>query len=131
MGNKTLSVPGIAVNNVPIGIVPNSYKYKLGKGETKVRSASTGGGASQSVHSEDAESKIGMMSWEMYVTDETEELVSQWKPNVGANFISAQQPGTAPRSMGNASMINDPDFEANADGVVEIQFEGDPLSSNF
>ena len=128
---KALSVPGIAVNNVPIGIVPNSYKYKLGKGETKVRAASSGGGAVETVHTEDAEGKIGMMSWEMYVTEETEELVAGWKQNTGLNFVSAQQPGSAPRSMGTASMTNDPDFEASADGVVEISFEGGQLSSNF
>jgi len=125
-----LSVPGISVNNIPISIVPNSYKYKLGKGETTVRAASSGGGAVQSVHTEDAEGKIGMMSFSMYVTEKTEESVSSWKDNVGNNFINAQQPGSAPRNMGNASMTNDPDFEASADGVVEIEFQGDPLSNN-
>lgn len=126
-----LSVPGIAVNNVPIEIVPNSFKFKMGKGEIKVRSASAGGGASKSIHTEDAEDKIGKMSWEMYVTEESQELVNGWKQNIGTNFISAQQPGQSPLSGGSMSMVNDPDFEASADGVVEIQFEGDPLSSNF
>lgn len=128
---KAKSVPGIAVNNVPIEIVPNSFKYKKGKGTTKVRSASAGGGASRSVHTEDAEDKIGKMSWEMYVTDENEALFDEWKANLGSNFISAQQPGTSPMSGSNMSCVNDPDWEASADGVVEIQFEGDPLSSNF
>ena len=131
MDNRALSVPGLAVNNTPIEIVPNSYKYKGGFGEINVRAASAGGGASRTIHTEDAESKVGMMSWQMYVTSETEELVSNWKQSIGSNFISAQQPGSAPRSMGNASMTNDPDFEANADGTVEIMFSGDQLASNF
>ena len=130
MGNKTLSIPGIAVNNVPIEIVPNSLTFRLGTGETNVRSASAGGGSSRSVHSEDAESKIGMFKWSMFVNDETTNFAADWKSRTGANFVSAGQPATSPKSGSNMSMINDPDFEANADGVVEIEFEGDPLSNN-
>lgn len=131
MGNKGLSVPGISVNNIPIGIVPNSFKFRLGKGETKVRGQSYGGGASSSVHTEDAEKKIGMMGWKMYVTDETIASVATWKELVGANVVTAIQPVTAPKIGQNMSMENDPDFEASADGTVEITFEGDPLSNNF
>lgn len=130
MSNNTLSVPGVAVNNVPIEIVPNSLTFKMGTGETNVRSASAGGGSSRSVHSEDAESRIGMVKFSMYVTDETVNLAAEWKANTGANFVSLGQPATAPKSGSNMSMINDPDFEATADGVVEIEFEGDPLSNN-
>jgi len=125
---SALSVPGIAVNNVPIEIVPNSFKFVLGKGEVNVRSASAGGGSSASVHTEDAEAKIGKMSWEMYVTDENILLAKGWKANIGTNFVSAAQPASTPLSGGNMSMVNDPDWEASADGVVEIQFEGDPLT---
>ncbi len=128
---SALSVPGISVNNTPIGIVPNSFKFTLGKGEINVRAVSTGGGASESVHTEDAEMKIGKMSWEMYNTSETQEFISGWKSNIGTNFVSGQQPGTPPLSGGSMSMVNDPDFEASADGVVAVEFEGDPLSSNF
>lgn len=130
MANIALSVPGPSVNDVPIQIVPNSFKHRLGKGETKVRFGSTGGGGGKTVHTEDAESKIGMFSWEMYVTTETQELVSGWKNNLGNNAVAAQQPGLPPLSGSNMSMTNDPDFEDNADGVVEIVFEGDPLSEN-
>lgn len=131
MGNVAISVPGISVNNDPISIVPNSFKFTMGKGETTVRAASAGGGSVQSVHTEDAESKIGKMSWEMYVTTETMKSVSGWKNAIGANYVAAQQPASSPLSGGNMSMVNDPDFEASADGKVEIQFEGDPLSDNF
>lgn len=128
---SALSVPGIVVNNVPIKIVPNSFKFKMGKGEINVRAASSGGGGVESVHTEDAEDKIGMMSWSMYVDEETIKLVAGWKSNIGTNFIAAQQPNTAPLSGSKMSMTNDPDFEASADGVVEIIFKGNPLSNNF
>lgn len=125
---NALSVPGLAVNNAPISIVPNSFSFKLGKGETTVRAASAGGGAVDVVHTENAETKIGTMKWEMYVTNETKQLIAGWKDNLGSNFISAQQPGQAPISMGTASMVNDPDFEASADGTVEVEMQGAPIS---
>lgn len=131
MANRALSVPGVSVNNTPISIVPNSYKFTRGDGETTVRAASSGGGGVVSVHTEDAESKIGKMSWEMYVTPETIELIAGWKAGIGENFVSAQQVGITPISGSNMSMTNDPDFEASADGKVEVMFEGDPLSNNF
>ncbi len=130
-GNKGLSVPGVSVNNVPYAIVPNSFKFRMGKGEVKVRAASLGGGSVTSVHTEDAEKKTGMMSWKMYITDETIAAVSLWKSLTGLNVIIAIQPVTAPKTAQKMSMTNDPDFEASADGTVEIIFEGDPLSNNF
>lgn len=129
--NTALSVPGISVNNAPILIVPNSFKSVLGKGETKVRAASSGGGGVQSIHTEDAEGKIGKMSWEMYNTPDNQKSINSWKENLGQNFISAAQSGISPLSGQHMSMINDPDFEGSADGKVIVEFCGDPLSSNF
>ena len=131
MRNKGLSVPGISVNNIPIGIVPNSFKFTMGKGETKVQAVSLGGGAVTTVHTEDAEKKIGKMSWKMYITDDVLALISVWKSLIGLNVITATQPATAPKIGQHMSMVNDPDFEASVDGQVEVQFEGDPLSNNF
>lgn len=125
-----LSVPGLTVNNDPIAIVPGTFSFKGGQGETTVRAASTGGGGITTVHTVDAETKIGVMKWEMYVTDDNVTLINTWKKNTAENFISAQQEGTDPYSMSNASMINDPDFKASTDGTVEVEFHGDPLSEN-
>ena len=128
---NALSVPGVSVNNVPINIVPNSFSFKMGKGEITVRSASSGGGSSKSVHTEDAEMKIGEMKFEMYVTEETLNLFSQWKKNIGTNAVSAVQPASTPLSGSFMSCITDSDFKASADGTVEMIFRGDPLSDNF
>lgn len=128
MSNNALSVPGIVVDDVPIGIVPNSYKSTRGKGEIKVRAESTGGGSSRSVHTEDAESKIGKMSWDMYNTDENKTFFVQWKSQIGSNTITASQPGMKPEAGQSMSLVNDPDWEGSPDGVVTFEFEGDPLS---
>ena len=128
---NALSVPGVSVNNVPIFIVPNTFSFKMGKGETKVRSASAGGGAASSVHTEDAEGKIGEMKFEMYVTEETLELFSAWKKNLGINAVTAEQPASTPLSGSHMSCTTDSEFKATADGTIEMIFQGDPLSDNF
>ena len=128
MSNNALSVPGIVVNDVPIGIVPNSYKSTRGKGEINVRSESSGGGSSKSIHTENAETKIGKMSWDMYNTDENKAFFVQWKSQVGSNTIIASQSGMKPEAGQNMSLVNDPDWEGSSDGVVTFEFEGDPLS---
>lgn len=129
--NIGYSVPSVFVNNVPISIVPNSAKFTLGKGAVKVRAASNGGGASVSVHTEDAESKIGKIKFALYVKPENIALSSAWKSLIGANAVQFIQAGQVPISLQNASQVNDPDWEATADGKVEIEFEGDPINSIF
>ena len=128
MSNNALSVPGIVVNDVPVGIVPNSYTSVRGKGEINVRAESTGGGSSKTVHTEDAESKIGKMKWDMYNTDENKAFFVEWKALIGANTITASQEGMKPESGQNMSLKNDPDWEGSPDGVVTFEFEGDPLA---
>jgi hypothetical protein len=58
-------------------------------------------------------------------------LVAIWKELIESNVIVATQPVTSPKVGQRMSMINDPDFEASADGTVEVTFEGDPLNENY
>jgi hypothetical protein len=129
--NIALSVPAISVNTIPIFIIPNSFKYTNGYGEVKVRSASGGGGASKSVHSENAEKKIGKMSFEMYNTVDALAYLPLWKLNTGSNMLGGIQKYVPPVSMSNASLINDPEIDASADGKLKCEFEGDPIAGVF
>ena len=128
MSNIALSVPGIVVNDIAIGIVPNSYKSVRGKGEITVRSESTGGGSARSIHTEDAESKVGKMSFDVYNTEENKTYFVDWKSRIGANTVEASQVGIKPEVGINMSIINDPDWEGSPDAVVTFEFEGDPLA---
>jgi hypothetical protein len=131
MAQVQLSVPNVNVNDIPYPIVPNTFVFEPGYGEINVRSASIGGGASETIHTENAETKVGMIKFSMYVTSQTLAAVAQWKPLLALNVITAVQPGSAPIVMEGASMTNNPSFEATADGTVEIEFKGDVLSANF
>lgn len=124
---NTLSVPTITANNIPRAIVPNSFKFTEGYGETNVRSASTGGGSSESVHSENGENNNGKITIDMYVTQETREFVAEAKGLTGANVIQAVQAGLPPVTGNRMSLTNDPEFAASADGVVTLEFAGDRL----
>lgn len=128
MSNNALSVPGIVVNDVPIGIVPNSYTSVRGKGTITVRAESAGGGAAKSVHTENAEDKVGKMKFDVYNTDENKALFVKLKAGIGSNTITASQDGMKPESGQNMSLVNDPDWEGSPDGVVTFEFEGDPLA---
>lgn len=121
------SVDGLTINNEPIGIVPNSFKYKRGKGEINVRSASTGGGGIDIVTTRNAEDNVGMMSFDMYVTPVTENLFNDWKSRIESNVVQAQQLGQNTLTMNQASLSNDPEFEPTADGKVTIEFKGAPF----
>ena len=131
-GNTTLSVPGIIVNNEPWAIVPNSFKYDGGEGEINVRTASSGGGSVESVHSQNAESQIGKCSFDVFLKAGTDSKIATLKGNVGSNSIEAIQRSAAgdsqTLSFNNMSLVNAVEREASADGVTSLEFEGDPMS---
>jgi hypothetical protein len=132
--SRALSNPTTYVDNVPVAIVPNSFKFKLGKGTVKVRAASVGGGSVESVHTEDAEAKIGMIKFSLYVTGDNIASVNTWKSSatIGGHVVQGIDSVTnKPIVLQSASMVNDPDFEASADGKVEVEFEGNPIANNF
>jgi len=122
--------PTVRVNDETISIVPNSVTVKLGAGETNVRAASSGGGAIESVHTSDAESKIAGVNFDIYNTPEMLRKISGWKNAIGA--LTVQVVGTVPGgatfsvAMANVSLTNDPDIELSADGVTSLEFMGDP-----
>jgi len=132
-GNTTLSVPGIIVNNEPWAIVPNSFKYDGGEGSTTVKSASTGGSNVESVHSENAEDKIGKCSFDIFLKAGTDAKIAVLKANIGANSIEAIQRAPAggdsqTLSFNNMSLCSPVEREASADGTTSLEFEGDPMS---
>jgi len=118
----------VIVNNVPVAIMPNSLKIVDGSGEIKVRAMSAGGGAIETVHTEDVESKIGKISFELAVTDENRAISRLWKANIGSNVIVVVQEGLNPIVLQTASMVNDPEWEATADGKASIEFQGNPTA---
>ena len=133
MGNTTLSTPAIIINNETYKIVPNSFVYDGGEGEINVRSASAGGGSNTSVHSENAESKISMCKFDIYLLLGVDADIATWKENVGSNSIQCIQRTASGESttlsFDNMSLTAPVERQASADGVTSLEFKGDPMSN--
>lgn len=129
MGNKTLSVPTVIINNETIAIVPNTFMYDGGEGEVTVRTASAGGGSTTSVHSQNAETQIGKCKFDVHLKPETDPYIALWKENIGANSIQVIQRDDAggdaiTLSFDNMSLINAVERAATADGVTQLVTTG-------
>ena len=129
MARVALSVPEILVNDEKVSIVPNSFTYDKGEAEINVRSASAGNGASESVHTTNAETAISEPMFSVYVTNENDNRIRQWKENIGDNVIKAVQRvpngNDVVLTFPGQSLTNKPSREAAADGVVALEFKGD------
>lgn len=128
----TLSVPSVIVNNETISIVPNSFTYDGGEGEINVRSSSGGGNTVESVHSVNAENKIGKCTFDVYLTPDMDSKIRSWKSQVGQNAVQVVQRlsggGSVTRSFARMSLMNMVERQASSDGVVSLEFAGDPMT---
>lgn len=130
MATKALSVPSVKVNNDIIGIVPNTFKYVSGDGEVTVRAASTGGNNAISVHTQDAETMFSKVMFSVYPTGDNLAFIRDWKADVAGNTIDAMQKGVGGSkdfslAFKGCSLTNDPEVNAAADGVIELEWAGD------
>ena len=131
MASRGLSNPQIEVNNENLAIVPNTLSYQAGEGDTNVRAASGGGESTQTVHTVDAESRISMVKFQVYVTSEIDALISEWKAQPGENVVSFSEASSASttvtRTFNGMSLMNHPERNPTADGTIELEFAGDPM----
>ena len=121
--------PTVRVNDETISIVPNSLAVVTGGGEVNVRAASSGGGAVETVHTSDAESKISAVSFDIFNTLEMSRKIAAWQSAIGAltvQIIGRVPNGSLTISMANVSLTNDPERNLTADGVTSLEFKGDP-----
>lgn len=124
-----LSDVGIVVNNEPINIIPNSVKYKDGKGEQKYTALSGGGGSVTGLFSNDVSTNIGSVTFSIPVTVETADLVRIWKDRRSNNLVQvwgSTPEGTLTRSFRQAALVNDYEVNPSSEGVIEIEFKSLP-----
>jgi len=119
-----LANPTVLINNLSVAIVPNSCTYTEGKGEQSVRVQSAGGGSVQSVLSNDIETNLSMVKFDMSATAENIETILTWKNNANANVISISGNGLT-RSFANAALTNDYEVSLGNDSVISLEFKAD------
>ena len=131
MAFKSISVPAIRINDELFRIVPNSFVYDGGEGEISVRAASAGSGNVETVHAENAETQISMCKFSLYLDNDLDTKIRDWKREIGTNTIKADQANangaSFVRIFPGQSLMNAVERNASADGVVELEFSGDSM----
>jgi hypothetical protein len=131
MSRRVISNPSIIVNNDTIEFIGGSLVYDAGEGEVKVRSVSTGGGGSNSIHAVDTEGRVGMVKFDVPLTNDLDGNIGTWKTRVGLNTIKfTEQLGTEffNRSFTGLSLAPKVERNVGPDGVVSLDFQGDQMS---
>ena len=127
MSNQ-VSDPSVLINNVAVYVVPNSVVWNEGFGEQTVLVQSAGGGKLQQVFSDDVATSIGMVKFSLQATIANIALARQWKATGNRNVVeltAANPNGTLTRSFTNMAVINNYEIPASADGVIELEWNGD------
>lgn len=131
MAYKAISVPALRVNDDLIKVVPNSVSYDGGEVEISVRAASAGSGNSETVHAENAETAISMVKFSVFIDNDIDGKIRDWKANVAGNVIKMDQANVNGaafiRVFPGQSLINKIERNPSADGVVELEFSGDAM----
>jgi hypothetical protein len=123
MASIAITTPSVIINNVTIAILPNSLNYTEGFGEQSMRTQSAGGGSVDVVYSDNAESKMSSVNFDMINTAENIALARSWKANLNQNAISVVAPGFS-RNFSNMALVSDYSVELSADGKISLEFMG-------
>lgn len=125
-----LADPSIVVNDAPINIVPNSVVYKEGAGEQTVRAASTGGGNTTQVYSNNVETNFGMVKFEFFPAPQDINFFRQVKKNLNNNVVvltgTTADGKSLRRTFNRSSLLTDYEVSLGTDTTVELEFNSDP-----
>ena len=120
---SALNIVQITVNNEPVGIKPNSFKFKAGVGDRTVRTKMSGNNI-DTVVSTDVETSKAMCSFTLLTEADTAPTVIQWQDNLDANVVVGQDSFTGKTyTFNKAIIISDPEFGTGVDGETEVEFE--------
>lgn len=120
-----LSTAAVLVNNEVVTVVPNSVKFTEGFGEQQVRAGSVGGGGVEQIYSQDVESALGKVMFDIHTTPENVRLQRSWQSNQNRNVVQiagTTDEGDVTRTYTQAAMVNDPEIEIGTEGVISIEF---------
>ena len=123
-----ISLPTIIVNNENITISAGSSNFKRGKGDRTFRVGSVGGGATESVFTENGDTKKGMIKFSVFPTKAMIDKIESWQDEDNNNTVQIiDNNNNFDKTCQHAGILEDPDVALGADTLIEIIFEGDPL----
>lgn len=132
-GIERINVKSIGVNGspLPFGYVQGSLTYKLGLGDIKIRTA-VNGNTTTRVISEDRETLRSMLKFDIFPIDtknntDARVYVTNLRASLYGNTLTIiSENGKTLRFTG-MCMLNDPEINDNPDGVISLEFEGNPV----
>ena len=120
-----LSNPTVTINNNPIAIIPNSFKFKDGLGESQLRVESAGGSSLSHQEAVDVSTMKGSVTFEMLNTPENIESARNWKLNGSKNVVAASQ-GDFSRTFPSSIVTNDPEVSLSNEGNIMLEWQTAP-----
>lgn len=115
----------VYINNQLIPVVPNSINRAKGRGQISVEPQSLGNGDVDTVHSVDISTMKSFFHFSMRSTVENIALIDEWKLNVALNVIRFVGEETT-EIYEQMSVVNEVEYPASNDGVITLEFEGNP-----
>ncbi len=128
MGEQFISDPQVRINNETFKVVPGTVKMIRGKGVTAIFPQSAGNGDVEHVFSSDVTTKVGKITFSVYVTEANIESIPTLKDNKNDNFVSLSDKEGFTAVMNNAALVNDPEHNFSNDGQVELEFHGETVA---
>lgn len=122
-----LANPTVIVNNIHIAVVPNSVVYTEGFGAQNVRIRSGGGGAIETVYTENVESNFSMIKFTIHPDVPYIELLRGWKVLKNLNVIELlDNQLNFNRVFRFCALINNYEVALGQDTTVEAEWHGEP-----
>lgn len=123
---NALSGSQLIINNEIIPYQSNSLKFDSGTPERKVDPQVVGGGGVENVTTEDFSTAKSKISVDLKTTSQNEVLINGWVTNFDQNLIKIISNDGVARIFENATLINKPEFDTGADGIISLEFECAP-----
>lgn len=126
MAQVGLTNPSVVINNISIAVVPNTVAFTEGLGEQVVKTQAAGNNSVESVYFDNAETKLSMVKFSLYPTEDNIKRVREWKTNANANAITISGENGFNRGFANMALTTQYEVQLGTDQPFEVSFEGDP-----
>jgi hypothetical protein len=123
-----LSDPSISINGDTINIVPNSVEFDEGFGEQELMVQSAGNGILSTVYSNNVETNIGMIKFEMRSTVDNLNFIRSIKANLNQNVVVltgiTHDGKNLTRTYTEAALTNNYTGKLSSDGTIPVEMKG-------
>lgn len=127
VSDRKLVDPTVIVDNLVLGVVPNSVQFTEGMGEQKVFVATAGGGSVQQIVADDVTGKQSHLKVHVFPTFENIKNIRAIKANMNGHVVTLSDAASDfHRTITAAVLVNNYEVKLGTDDVIELEFIGNP-----